>query len=48
MPPALDDFFHAKNPRDRLILSTDIYNQRILQSDSTRARTGHTQPKVVV
>ena len=32
MPPDLDDFFHAKYPRDRLIPSTDIYDQRILQS----------------
>ena len=31
-----------------MILSKDIDVQRILQSDSTRGTTGHTQPQVVV
>ena len=31
-----------------VILSKDIDVQRILQSDSTRGTTGHTQPQVVV
>ena len=34
--------------RYQLILSKDIDDQKILQSDWTRGTTGHTQPKEVV
>ena len=33
MLPFFDDYLHAKNPRYRLIPSTDIDDQRILQFD---------------
>ena len=48
MLPSLDDYLHAKNQSYRLIHSSDIDDQRILQYDWTRGPTGYTQPKVVV
>ena len=42
---SLDQYLYAKNP---LIPSSDIVNQRILQSDCTTGKPGHTQQKVVV
>ena len=37
-----------KNLRYRLILSRDINDQRSLQSDWKREKTGHIRPKMVV
>ena len=37
-----------KNQRYWLVLSSDIVDQRILQSDWMKGPTGHMQPKVVV
>ena len=48
MLPSLNDYFHAKLLRYRLIPSRDIDDQRILQSDWTGDTTENTQPKVVV
>ena len=45
---SFDDHLHAKNIRYQMITSTDVDDQRILQSDLTRGTTGHSQPKVVV
>ena len=43
-----DDYFYPKNPRYQLVLSSDIADQRIVQSDWLRDTTDHNQPKVVV
>ena len=48
MLPSLDGSLLAKILRDRLIRSSYIDDQRILQSDWTRSTTGYTQQKVVV
>ena len=43
-----DDYLHARNLRDWLILFRDIDDQIILQSDWIRDRTGPTQPYVII
>ena len=43
--PSLDDYLHAKNQGNQLVLSSDIPDQRIMHSDWTRKPTGHTQSK---
>ena len=48
MLPFLVNHFHVKNLRYRLIPSTAIDDQRILQSDWTKVTNGHTQSKVLV
>ena len=45
MLPSLEEYLHAKNLRYQMILSRDIVDQRILQSDWTRGIPGCTQPK---
>ena len=48
MLPSLDDWLRAKKLRNYLILSRDFNDQRILQSDWTRALSGHTHSRVIV
>ena len=48
MLPFSDDYLDVKNLRYQLLLSTDIDDQRTLQSDWTRGTTSHTKTKVVV
>ena len=49
MLPSLDDYLQAKKKqRYRWVLSCDIANKRILESDWTRDITDSTQPKLVV
>ena len=43
--PSLDKYFQAKNLRNQLILSRDIVDQRILQSDRMRITPCHNQPQ---
>ena len=43
----LGDYLHAKNLQYQLISSKDIYDQKILQSDWMRSKSGQTQPKKV-
>ena len=47
MLTSFNDCLHAKKVNHQLIPSTDIDDQRILQSD-WRGTTGQTQPKMVV
>ena len=43
MIPALDDELHAKlHATHHMILSRDLGEQKILQSDWTKDKTGHT------
>ena len=46
--PFLHDYLHGKYLRCGLILFGDIDDQRILQLDWWKVKTGHTQPKVVI
>ena len=48
MLTSLNDYLHAKNRKQGLVLSSDIADQRILQSEWMRETTSHTQPKVIV
>ena len=48
MLPFSDHYLDVKNLRYQLLLSTDIDDQRTLQSDWTRGTTNHTKTKVVV
>ena len=48
MLPSIDDDLHIRNERYWLVLSTDIVDQRVLQSKWMRSTPGHIQPKVEV
>ena len=48
MLPSLDYYLYAKDQRYCLVLSSDIVDQRTLQSDWASYTTGLTQSKMVV
>ena len=47
MLPSPNNYLYTKTQRYPLVLSSDITNQRTLQSEWTSDTIGYTQPKVV-